>query len=128
VKQHIVEMLGGPGTLRFLVQPSTAILLGLLHGVRDRRAGQPPLLMAIIRDRSAQLDRLYRALRAIAFPLSIALISSLAFQSFIRARIHFWYGVLYALLFVAIPYFLARGAACRVPRRQPPSSDDRSRA
>jgi hypothetical protein len=95
MREHITEMLRGPGTLRFFVQPAIAILLGLLHGIRDRRGPPRPLL------------------RAIAVPLCVAFIASVVFQYVIRTHVHFAYAVLYALLFVAIPYLLARELARR---------------
>ena len=114
MRQHIVEMLGGPGTMRFALQPIAAAIVGWLLGMRDQRLGHPPVLMSIIHARGRRLHRLGEALRAIAIPLAVALLASVAFQYIIRSRVRLAYAVLYALLFVAAPYFVARGLANRL--------------
>ncbi len=44
----IPRRLAGPGRMRFLVQPTVALVLGVLAGRRDSRAGRPPFLLALI--------------------------------------------------------------------------------
>jgi hypothetical protein len=121
VGEHVIAMLHGPGTARFVVQPVIALLLGLLHGARDHRQGHSPFLKALFGGHDRR-ERLGGALRSIALPLTVALVSSVAFQYVVRSRIRFGYAVLYAFLAVAVPYFLARAAAYRLspgptPRR-----------
>jgi hypothetical protein len=111
--QYIRQMLAGPGTLRFVVQPIVSVLAGLLHGVRDQRLGHAPFLASVVHARSARLRRLGEGLRAIAVPLAIALTASVVFQQIIRARVRLVFALAYALLFVALPYFFARGMANR---------------
>jgi hypothetical protein len=119
--QHATRMLGGPGHLRFMLQPAVAVALGVLHGLRDHRSGRPPVVLAIARARGHRLQQLGRELRAIALPLAIALAASLVFQYLVLSRVGVGYAVLYAILFVALPYFLARGGANRLAgtRRAP---------
>jgi hypothetical protein len=107
-------MVGGPGTLRFIIQPTIALMLGIMHGIHDRHLGRPPYLADLGRARGHRLQRLGEGVRAIAVPLAIALGASLTFQFIIRKRVHIVTALLYALLFVAVPYFLARGAANRL--------------
>jgi hypothetical protein len=80
------QMTHGPGAMRFILQPIVAIALGLVHGLRGRRAG----------------------LRGIAVPLVIALAASLIFQFVIRSEVHVVNAVGYAIGFVVVPYFAAR--------------------
>jgi hypothetical protein len=61
MRQHIVDMVGGRGTLRFFVQPALAVVIGVN-----------------------------------------------------RARISLLYGLVYAAVFVATPYFIARALANRI--------------
>jgi hypothetical protein len=114
MRQHVIEMVGGPGTLRFLLQPMIAIMLGILHGVRDARKGRPPYLLALAHARGKRLHHLGDGLRAIVVPLCLALAGALTFQYLIRSRIYVAYGLLYATLFVAAPYFAIRGLANRL--------------
>ena len=43
----ILTRLSGPGRLRFIVQPTVAIMLGVRSGVGDTRTGAPPFLWAL---------------------------------------------------------------------------------
>jgi hypothetical protein len=107
MRQHVVEMVGGPGTLRFFLQPAVAVMLGVLHGIRDWRTGRPPSLSGLLRARDGRWHA--EGLKAIAVPLCVALLASFTFQYIIRSRVYVIYGILYAALFVAIPYRLTRG-------------------
>jgi hypothetical protein len=111
-------MVGGPGTLRFFVQPAIAIVLGILHGIRDRRQGRAPYLIGLVRARGARGRHLLEGIRAIAVPLCLAVLGAYVFEYVIRGRIYFFYGFLYALLFVAIPYFVTRALANRLASRR----------
>src|SRR5439155_11200783 len=42
--EDIPRRLTGPGRLRFILQPLTAIVLGIRSGLADARAGRPPYL------------------------------------------------------------------------------------
>ncbi|HXK11348.1 MAG TPA: hypothetical protein VMT70_17015 [Vicinamibacteria bacterium] len=46
--EDVPKRLAGPGRFRFLLQPITAIALGVGAGRRDRRAGRRPYLHAMI--------------------------------------------------------------------------------
>ena len=39
---YILELITGPGTLRFVIQPVLAILLGIRDGRNDAKAGKTP--------------------------------------------------------------------------------------
>ena len=114
MRQYLAEMVGGPGTLRFILQPALAVALGILHGVRDRRAGRRPYLIGLVTARGERWQRLGAALRDILVPLCIAVLASLVFQYVIQSRVRVLYAVIYAALFVAIPYLVTRALANRV--------------
>jgi len=114
MRQHIIDMVGGRGTLRFFIQPALAVMLGVIHGIRDHRSGRPPYLIGLMRARGHRFATVGKALRQILVPLGLAVILSNVFQYVNRARISPGYGLLYAVLFVAIPYFITRALANRV--------------
>jgi hypothetical protein len=114
MREHIAAMVGGPGTLRFFIQPAIAILLGIIHGVRDHRQGRGPYLIALVRASDGRWRHLGEGLRAIVVPLCLAVAGSYLFQYLIRRRIYFFHGLAYAVLFVAIPYFVTRALANRL--------------
>ena len=119
MKQYIAEMVGGSGVLRFFIQPTLAVILGIVHGVRDKHRGRPPFLADVIRARGDRRRRLGEGLREIAVPLCIAVLASYLFQFINRSSIHLALGFLYAVLFVAVPYLATRGIASRLTAQRP---------
>jgi hypothetical protein len=114
MRQHIIEMAGGKGTLRFLIQPALAVLLGIIHGIADHRHGHEPYLIGIVHARGHRSAKIGKALRQLLVPLCIAVIFSGIFQYVNRSHISVGYAVLYAVLFVAIPYFITRALTNRI--------------
>jgi hypothetical protein len=110
-------MAGGPGLFRIFVQPTVAILLGVIHGLRDRRAGQPVYVVGLIRVPAHRWRRLGEGARSVAVPFAVALVAAYTFQYIVRGRIFVSYGLVYAILFVLLPYLTARGVAHRIARR-----------
>jgi hypothetical protein len=88
------------------------------------------IAMAVRRISSSLRPRRQRAwaalldgLRAILVPLCLALLGAYTFEYVIRSRIYPFYGLLYAVLFVALPYFATRAVANRLASlRAPPTS------
>jgi hypothetical protein len=113
VKEHFAEMVGGPGAFRFILQPTVAIVLGVLHGLRDHRGGKRPYIVGLVGARQGRWRLLGEALREIGVPLAVAVAASYAFQYIIRSRINLAYGLLFAAAFVALPYAVTRGLANR---------------
>lgn len=111
-------MLAGPGAFRALVQPTIAIALGIVHGLRDHRAGRVPYLLELYQAAGDhRLRRLREGLRDVALPLCLAALASIVCQYVIRSRVHFVNAVLYAFVFVAIPDFVTRAVTNRIARR-----------
>jgi hypothetical protein len=127
MKQHLAEMVGGPGYFRFFLQPIVAIVLGVRHGLRDWRIGHPIYLFGLIRVREARWQRIREGTRSVALPLIVALAGAYTFQYVILSRILVGYGLLYATVFVLIPYLAARGVGHRLARRVSRSSRKRVR-
>jgi hypothetical protein len=54
--EDIPKRLAGPGRFRFILQPLTAIILGVLNGLADARAGRPPYLYGMLFHRGLRRD------------------------------------------------------------------------
>jgi hypothetical protein len=123
--EYLHRMMGGPGSMRFYIQPSIALLLGLRDGARDARLKQHPFLFALATHKGERGDLLKQAIAAIVVPLCIATAASLVIQYLVVAKMHLLYALLYAFIFVALPYGITRGLANRAftawgRRRIPP--------
>jgi hypothetical protein len=117
--EYIHEMWDGPGHLRFYLQPLLALLLALRDGAGDARAGRQPYLLSIIRARADRGTKLKQLLQTLSKPLAIAVVMDLIFQFIIRGTVRPLYSVIYASLFVALPYVVVRALTNRVVRRTP---------
>jgi hypothetical protein len=61
----MVARLHGPGRMRFILQPTVAIILGVRDGVKDARAGSPPFLSALVFLRTGRRELVRGALASV---------------------------------------------------------------
>src|SRR4051794_17375714 len=88
LSQFMPDLLGrldGPGTLRLVLQPLVAILLGLRDGHADARAGRPPYLLTIFFHKGQRRATAKQGARSIAKPFVVALVVD-AILSYITMR------------------------------------------
>ena len=86
--EDMVARLHGPGRLRFILQPITAIVIGARDGVKDARAGNPPFLWALL-FRSGQRPRLVRnALASVRDLVAVAILLDIVSQLIIFRMVH----------------------------------------
>src|SRR5215210_5151572 len=78
----------GPGSLRFIIQPLLAILLGLRDGHRDAKAGAPPYFWLLLADPERRPAALKQGARAILISVVLATIMDSVFQFMFLGRIH----------------------------------------
>ncbi len=71
---YIIELLTGPGNLRFVVQPLIAIVLAIRDGRNDAKAGTPPYLYELVFGSGRRAATLKGGLRAILMPFGAAVI------------------------------------------------------
>jgi hypothetical protein len=119
--ETLQAMLGGPGHLRFIIQPLVALLLGLRDGRLDAEAGRPPYLLSVLRDKGHRRERLGQALRAVAKPLGVALTMDALLQYYVVGRIRPLMVLLVGSFLIALPYVLMRGLSNRLLRRRVPA-------
>jgi hypothetical protein len=114
---YLHRMMEGPGAKRLIIQPTMAIVIGVWHGLRDARAQRPPFIAGLIAARGHRSEWLTGGLRAIAWPIALALTASVVFQYLVMSHVHLLYALGYAAIFVALPYFVARSLADRAASR-----------
>jgi hypothetical protein len=114
----LAARLGGPGTLRFVLQPLFALLLGVRDGRRDAQAGRPPYFWGLLVDREHRRAALREGALAIAKPfvISIAVDAVLSYVSL--GAVHPGESLVVGCLLVALPYILARALTNRLIQRR----------
>ncbi len=105
---YILELISGPGNLRFVVQPLIAIVLAIRDGRNDAKAGTPPYLYELVFGSGRRAATLKGGLRAILMPLGAAVILDSILQIYIFDVWRLQGALLVGLFLVGIPYVVAR--------------------
>jgi len=108
--------LTGAGRLRFVFQPTMAILLGLRGGLADGRAGRPPYLMGLLFDPLHRREYVRTGLRNIRDLVAIGIILDVVAQFLIFRQVHPGAALVIGPLLITMPYALARAVTNRVTR------------
>ena len=111
---YILELIAGPGTFRFVIQPVLAILLGVRDGRNDAKSGTPPFLHTLLFDSGKRREALKGGLQAIALPLSLAVALDSILQIYIFGVWRLQWALIVGVCLVGIPYILARGITNRI--------------
>jgi hypothetical protein len=111
----MVARLHGPGRVRFILQPTIAIILGVRDGVWDARAGRPPFLSALVfRARRRELVR--GALASVRDLVAVAILLDVVSQLLIFRMVHPGAALVLGPVLIATPYAFSRAAANRIAR------------
>jgi|SRR5581483_5261201 len=122
-KQFFHDMLArltGPGKLRFIVQPTVAIILGARHGAKDSHAQLRPFLSRLIFHASHRWHAFKSAVADVRDLVAIAILLDIISQELIFHNIHPGAALILGPVLIAIPYSLARDAATRIIRARRP--------
>ena len=112
----LLARLSGPGRMRFIFQPTVAILLGARDGRKDARSGAAPYLQALFSkgvDRSGLLRSAWASTQNLAM---IAILLDMISQFLIFHEIHPGTALLVGPVLIALPYSASRGLTNRIAR------------
>jgi hypothetical protein len=116
--QDILARLSGPGRLRFIVQPSVAIVLGVLSGRKDAQAGLPPFLWALIFHPTHRRELLRSAWTSIQNLFALAILLDLISQFLIFRQVRPGAALLVGPVLITLPYVLVRALSNRIVRKR----------
>lgn len=105
--------LAGPGRLRFIVQPTVAVLLGVRDGVRDLREGVLPFLWVFVQ-KKLRRKSLVHAFQSIRDLVSIAIVLDVIFQFIIFDAVHPGAALLLGPVLIAVPYAVSRSLTTQI--------------
>jgi hypothetical protein len=106
----------GPGRLRFILQPTVAILLGLRGGLADARAGRPPYVMGLLLDPLHRSDYVRTGVATIRDIVAIGIILDVAAQFLIFGQVHPGAALVIGPVLITGPYAIARAVTNRGAR------------
>jgi hypothetical protein len=116
--EDMLARLSGTGRLRFILQPVTALLIGMRDGIKDSRAGHPPFLLALVFQRAHRAHLLQSAFASVRDLVAIAIILDVIAQFIIFQEIHPGAALVLGPVLIAVPYSISRALANRIARRR----------
>lgn len=116
--KDMLARFSGAGQLRFILQPTTAFLIGIRDGVRDLRTACPRFLSGLMFQRAYRVYSMKSAFASILDLVLVAIILDLIFQFLIFREVHPGAALLLVPVLIAIPYSISRALAyCIFQRR-----------
>jgi hypothetical protein len=114
--EDIPKRLAGPGRFRFVMQPLTAIILGILNGLADARAGRPPYLYGVFLHRDLRKDLVKTGFSSIVNLLLMGILLDAVFQRIILGAVHPVPALIIGPFLIVGPYAVARALTNRLAR------------
>ena len=112
----MLARLSGAGRIRFLLQPSVAILLGLRDGGKDARMGLPPYLWALAFHGEHRRELLRGTFASLRDLVAVAVLLDILSQFLIFREIHPGAAILLGPVLIGVPYALSRALSGRIAR------------
>jgi len=111
----LLGRIGGPMSLRFFLQPLTAMILATRDGIHDAREGRSPYFWDLFAQSGEPAGHLLReGLRAVGRVLTLAVVLDLIYQVVQFKTVHPLEIVVVALTLAFVPYMLLRGPINRL--------------
>jgi hypothetical protein len=114
--QDILARLSGPGRLRFIFQPTVAIILGARSGIKDAREGLSPFLWALAFQGELRRALLRSVFASIQDLVAIAILLDVISQFLIFHEVRPGAALLVGPVLITLPYVLARALTNRIVR------------
>ena len=116
--QDILARLSGPGRLRFIIQPTVAIFLGLRSGIKDAQVGLPPFLWALVFHRELRGEMLRSGIASIRDLVAVAILLDIISQFLIFHNVRPGAALLVGPVLITLPYVVTRALANRAVHRR----------
>ena len=112
--EDIPKRLVGPGRFRFVLQPLMAVILGVLSGLADARAGRPPYLWGILFHRHLRGDLVRTGFSTTVNLLLMGILLDTVFQRIILGVAHPGAALIIGPILICTPYAIARALSNRL--------------
>lgn len=107
--ENLVGRSDGPMSFRLLIQPAMAMIFAIRRGLRDTRAGRPPMLWAIISNPGERPELLRQGWKDVGTVFIVALILDSIYQVIVHKGIFTLELLITATVLAVIPYIIFRG-------------------
>ena len=108
--EELPQRFTGPGRLRFILQPTVAIALGIRGGLADAKAGNPPYLFRLFFGVGRREELLRSGVAVIRNLVALGIIMDIVFQLVLYHSVHPGAALLVGPIFICFPYVLSRAS------------------
>ena len=119
VIENLVERVGGPLTLRLILQPVVAICFAIRDGRRDARTGQPPYFWAVFSNPDHRRELLRDGWKSVGKVFVLAMVLDVIYQIIVLRWVYPVETLMVAVILAIVPYLLVRGPLNRLLRGKP---------
>src|SRR5262249_37963833 len=116
--EDIPRRLTGPGRFRFILQPLTAIILGIRGGLLDSKTGKPPYIHGLLLKSELRREFLVSGFESIVNLLLMGILLDALSQWLILGTSYPGAALVVGPVLIATPYALAREYSNRFARRR----------
>jgi hypothetical protein len=104
----------GSGRLRFILQPTVAIVLGIRGGLADAKAGNVPYLFGLILGAGRRRELLRSGVAAIRNLVALGIMMDIIFQLVLYRSVHPGAALVVGSILICLPYAVSRALTTRV--------------
>ena len=112
--ENLFSRMDGPLHFRFIMQPSMAIILAVIDGIKDAKAGRPAYFWALVKNPEERRELLRLGWKRIGKIFILAVILDVIYQ----IKVYRWFypgeTLFVAILLAIVPYLLVRGPVDRL--------------
>ncbi len=114
--ENFIARSSEPLNFRFIIQPTVAIIIAFIAGLKDAKKGNPPYLWATFTNPSYRRALLHEGWKDMRTPFIISLILDSIYQLITHQSIYLFELLFTAFFLALMPYLLFRGLFNRVAR------------
>jgi hypothetical protein len=112
----LVGRIGGPLSLRLILQPTMATIFAIRDGLKDARDGRPAYFWALFTDSTHRQELIRDGWKSVAKVFSFAIILDVIYQWIALRWVYPGEALIVAFILAFLPYLLIRGPVNRIAR------------
>ena len=112
--ENLGGRVGGPMSLRLLIQPTIAAFLAVRGGLADAKAGKPPYVWSVLTNADKRPALLRQGWKSLAKVFTMAVVLDVVYQLIVEHWIYPLESVIVAFVLACVPYLLVRGPVNRI--------------
>ncbi len=118
IAENLGDRVSGPMKFRVLVQPAVAVILAVMAGLKDARAGKPPYLWWLATRPEQRMAMLKDGWQDVGKVFMLAVVLDVIYQWIVQRFVYPGEVIIVAFVLAIVPYLLLRGLVNRIARRK----------